>query len=498
MARLLAAVLLGTFGGLAFAEDSGPRKPAAPALAPPTFSRTDVLLHTKVPLRPGRNAVWCATVQLAWDAFADAIAPGKPLLLGPPAPPADVAELNRRAFPHGDLDEASYVALGGFGRDGIVERIRQAVAAKFPTAPPPSILVGPDDAAGYARLEKDLPFDVAFHVRPSIPFAGGTSRIRAFGMNADESSEAANAMLKQLVLHVPAQDDGEEREPWNGVAELRPRGGADRIMLALQPTPATLEQAWEHARGILEKGHVLPMDVSPELVIPRIRLKAERRFPELIDAPIAGGPRRLRDAYQSTELTLTERGATLKSEAAFAAAAVPRIRFDRPFLLALLRTGATRPYLLLWVENDEVLEKAEMPPLSTAEAAPFVGAWQLDPTASLDEAVEFAAKDAPPHRTPTQAREAARKRLAGLFKDNHTTFTVAADGQATLRLDPTYGPQILVGALRRFEGRSVFVAETADGRAAPEGERIPVDVVVQDGRLRMGLPDEPATVYARR
>jgi hypothetical protein len=238
--------------------------------------------------------------------------------------------------------------------------------------------------------------------------------------------------------------------------------------------------------------------VSPELVVPRIRLSAERRFTELTDAPIAGGPRRLRDAFQSTEFTLTERGASVKSEAMFALAMVPRIRFDRPFLLALLRTGAKRPYLLLWVENDEVLEGAVMPALTAAEATPFVGSWRIDAAASLDEFVEFHARNAAPHLTPAQAREAVRAKAARRFADDHGTVVISADGRATLHLDTAHGGIDLVGALRRFETRTVFVAETTDGRAALDSERIPMDVSVKDGRLRLGLPDEPATVYARR
>ena len=77
----LAIMALSTSDGPANAADAPPAAPAAPA-----DTRTDVVLHPDAPIVVGRNVLWCATSQLAWDALADAIGRDGKLPLGPPAP----------------------------------------------------------------------------------------------------------------------------------------------------------------------------------------------------------------------------------------------------------------------------------------------------------------------------------------------------------------------------------------------------------------------------
>lgn len=108
----------------------------SPASDPPA-GRTDVVLTTDAPIREGRNVLWCATIQLAWDAAADAVGKDGRLEVGPPAPADVVAALNLRGFPHSDLDKASTLVVSGLVRDGVLERLAQAWKAKFPGEAPP-------------------------------------------------------------------------------------------------------------------------------------------------------------------------------------------------------------------------------------------------------------------------------------------------------------------------------------------------------------------------
>lgn len=496
------ALALGLFapGASAWAGD-------APSSAPPSARGTDIALHTKEPIRPGRNALWCATVQLAWDALADSLAAGKPLTLGPPAPEADVAEMNRRAFPHTDLDEASYVAIGGFGRDGVLERISKAVRSKFPGQREMGLIVGPDDALGYARLIKDLPFETQFHVLPKVvAFAEGPPRVRAFGMFADEGSEAAFAMLKQVALYAPPDAPEHTYGPWFGVTELVPKGGADRIYLqAPASVPATLEDGWRAMAAVLSKGRNIQLDVSPDLVIPRIRLDVEKSFDSLLGAQVEGSSR-LAVAYQRTQFSLDERGARLDSEAAFACAIVPKAVYDRPFLLALRRQGATRPYLLLWIANDDLLDKAEAKPLEKATLAPYLGSWTFDSEKTIDEFVTEAAQGAPAHLTPTQAREAARKKGTERFEGFRSTIEIAQDGTATVTVASEDGLEALGigdrgplrGSLRILDGKTVLWPEAVGGSPVSDRERIPFDVTLAAGRLRVAFPGDRTGLTYRR
>jgi hypothetical protein len=109
-----------------------------------------------------------------------------------------------------------------------------------------------------------------------------------------------------------------------------------------------------------------PLFVGAELVIPKIDFATTTTFSELLGAPLLDFPpgARIKDARQRNEFTLSERGARLVSAVVIAnscSAPAPRrtlrLVFDRPFLLAMRRTGATRPYFLAWFGNDDLFVK---------------------------------------------------------------------------------------------------------------------------------------------
>jgi hypothetical protein len=92
-----------------------------------------------------------------------------------------------------------------------------------------------------------------------------------------------------------------------------------------------------------------------------VHARVERLWSAWAGAPVRGpkgevGPMRV--LGQRVDLTLDECGARVESSAgAMALSAGRAFRFDRPFLLALAREGAERPYLLAWFENDDLFRK---------------------------------------------------------------------------------------------------------------------------------------------
>src|SRR5262249_19627176 len=126
------------------------------------LSATDVTPHLEGPVA-GRNYVYCATFQLAWDDLRRQLG-AAPQVQGAPA---IAAALNRTAFPRAALSPESYVARMGFLSKGIHEQIRQEMARKFPGVTPSfTAPAGTTDVIAYAFLQKNLPFAVKFDVLP--------------------------------------------------------------------------------------------------------------------------------------------------------------------------------------------------------------------------------------------------------------------------------------------------------------------------------------------
>jgi hypothetical protein len=339
-------------------DHPGPVRPAGTAPPEADPARTSVVLVTKTPIAAGQNVVWCATIQLAWDALATANGHGGNLRLGPPASPQTVDALNCGAFPLTDLDAASFAVAAGTVEGGVVERFRKQLArmpgASFPfTIPDPR----PDDVAAFAYLRKDLPFRDPFHVhRMPLAFAGAPRRVVSFGLDPTAEGGTASKIARQAIYH-PSIDEF--------AVELLPREDEDRIVLASIPHPATLEDGWT-AAARLAASPGEPMFAGAELVIPKIDFATTRSFSEIVGARLIDLPDPpgyvMKAAMQRNEFTLSELGARLVSAvllvSASCSAPPPRrelhVVFDRPFLLGMIRTGATRPYFLAWFGNDDL------------------------------------------------------------------------------------------------------------------------------------------------
>ncbi len=226
-------------------------------------------------------------------------------------------------------------------------------------------------------------------------------------------------------------------------------------------------ETWNTAWACVHGREGLTLEHAEDLVIPRIRLDVQREFPGIVGAHLRGQPDRvLRVAQQEVTFSLTERGAVVESAAVMITTGGigMRMAFDQPFLVALLRRGATRPYLLAWVGNDAWLEPvAKAEPLSTGELAAMRGPWVLDAQASARmEAIASLRLNGPgpfpdpqhEGRTMTLDEAVAREtpRILARGADRRVTADVTPAGWLILHL----GGRPLRCVLRRVEGRLVL------------------------------------------
>ncbi len=319
------------------------------------LKRTVVVPHAGVPMPPGKNVLWCATFQLAWDALRDEVVHG-PLDLGPPAPPGLVAEMNRRSFPREALDPACFLARAGFVSDGIEESVRSELRERFGFEMPPTPTLPPSGALAVGFLRKSLPFAHRFERRDPIrSFHGGRKEVPSFGIGAFSPRRDAEHIRRQVIVHADGPDA-------DFVLEFAVKGRGDRVLLASVPPGTTLEATWDSVRDRLGEESP-PLEPGDSLLIPKVNFRLDHRFRELEGAFLRTGPGELGplvEARQVVRLGLDEGGVLLESLADIGLEGEPReYRADRPFLIALLQRGAEEPYLLLWIENDELLAGVE-------------------------------------------------------------------------------------------------------------------------------------------
>lgn len=330
--------------------------------------KTAVMPYLNAPLVPGRNSVYCANFQLAWDRLREDVVRAPVELDGAPEM---VRELNQRAFPRDSLAEDACVAMAGRLSAGILNDIRSQMAAKFPAVTPRLVpeakQTGTDGLVAYAYLQKRLPFATDFdRLKQPLRFhaADGETAIASFGIENFASHDRREKSLREQVAVL------DYAGPEDFVLQLRTQ--QDAIVLAKVSRTATLAEALAavQARIAQPLGRDVQkeLDLEERLVIPLLSLYVERRYTELIGRTVLNPgftTQYVEDATQLIRFQLDESGAILEAEAAVVTLngdepppEPRRFVFDRPFLIYLQERQAKQPYFVMWVENPEVLVPA--------------------------------------------------------------------------------------------------------------------------------------------
>jgi hypothetical protein len=324
-----------------------------------SLKRTFVSAHTEVPINPGTNVLWCGTFQLAWNEACQLTGGDLPLERDPPI----VTALNKHAFTKASLDDASYVAMAGIVKDGILEKIRKAVDAKFQGAfkpryiPDKSIARTQNDLIAYACLYKNLTFPSVFErLEDNLSFAGGS--VLAFGFMAGRSVKP-ETYAQVLILDYQSDDDF--------VIELKTKSAGDRLILAKVEPRATLGETIASLQSRTSTNNVAIATTNDVLMVPRFKFDITREYREIIGLHLASR-NLVTDAYissalQNTRFEMNEKGVELRSEAHMSIACASRqipvpqhkLIFDKPFLIMMQRSDASVPYFALWVDNPEIL-----------------------------------------------------------------------------------------------------------------------------------------------
>ncbi|HUT32317.1 MAG TPA: hypothetical protein VNE39_02450 [Planctomycetota bacterium] len=319
---------------------------------------TTISAHLEEPLRPGRNVLWCSTFQLAWNEACTLIGEDIHLQNDPPL----IAFLNKKSATKSDLDEASYVALAGFVRDDIYQKIDKALNEKFRGAATPRYnqpmgAVRPQDFVAYSYLFKHLEFPTPFQ-RPRTPLVFRGTRVASFGFEGYSASH--DPLYKQVVLiEYKSADDF--------IIELKTKSEGDRFLLAKVAPESDLARTITSVQARVANATLARVEAEDVLKVPKLNFDLTREYRELYGQMLrVANPNVAKDigiltAIQNIRCQLDERGVRLRSEShvAFgcAAAAPPRhiMVFDRPFLMLLQRADAKLPYFALWVETPELL-----------------------------------------------------------------------------------------------------------------------------------------------
>ncbi|MCD4824537.1 MAG: hypothetical protein K8S55_08010 [Phycisphaerae bacterium] len=361
---------------------------------------TIVTSHLEQKIPKDKNVLWCATFQLAWNELMDLA--GGPLRM--PNQPSMVDVLNQRKVSGNDVNSENVVVMAGLVADGVLEKTRKDIERKFhgqgvPELLPASNMLPPDAVVMYAFLLNQLPFRVTFKRLYAMPFRSysamkdreGTKppEVACFGIYQyllHDKRESKQASQVRILWHKFAIT--EDRINAYFAVELLTASKEDRLILAKLSPEKTLAATITKVQHLIAKPNTALPDKSLDmgkllsmpretlskyasllplenLTVPVLDFDIIKEFRKIYDKPvIAKNPKvnglPFKFAKQQIRFKLDETGAVLKSEATGALLCGPPrdFSFDEPFLILLMRKGASQPYFALWVGNTELLVPA--------------------------------------------------------------------------------------------------------------------------------------------
>lgn len=325
------------------------------ALSAEDLAHTVVSPYLPVELAANKNVIWCATMQLAWDALCQRA--GERIHLT--GDPEMVSILNAAAPACEDLDPSCFVAVAGAFNARTIQEIEGELSEKFgETESPQFPFIGLEPTGtgwlAYSYLAKTLPFESAFKcLEEPLDFAG--MQVKAFGISQYLKAQKDEAKAaQQVIIHDYLDND-------DFVIELKTTSDLDRLILAKVVPSATLAETVNMvADRISRDGATIDLMQGSDLSIPILDFHVVREYSELCgrtivsrNATVNGSTISL--ATQDIRFRLDERGALIKSRALMAAPVGQTLVFDKPFLLMIAAAGSDQPYLAIWIANPELL-----------------------------------------------------------------------------------------------------------------------------------------------
>jgi hypothetical protein len=375
LALYLGLTLVATAAGIGITWWS--LRPSRESYAPPTLSfdgtsdelRDSIVVPTlDTPIPDGKSAIWCASFQLAWNRLRDDVAKG-PIQLANAQPIAD--RLNRAQSYDGDVESDSVYTAAGFARDGIVERIRSEMSARFPRVAAPDLSVAPDGALAYAYLAASAKYEYPYFENDE-PFlfrdkTGRETPVGSFGIRKKDDYAYHQLRGQVEVLHFDRESTDREQEVAEFILDLCKTSHPYQIVVARvdrKPTlAATLEDIQRKIASRPE--NVFDQGINPRdtVLVPNIAWRISHHFRELegrnrpFENPALRGLH-IDAAIQTIQFRLDRSGAELDTEAkVYVKPAASYFHVNRPFLIYLMKRGGQRPFFVAWIENAELLTK---------------------------------------------------------------------------------------------------------------------------------------------
>lgn len=354
MKKLLLILTISTLALTACLPASNSSQPALKASVD-DLSSTEITATWDTEIKENENLIFCSTFQLAWNELKnDIIKEDIHLTQEPPL----VNLLNSSLLSKDDLAENSYLAMAGFGKDGIINQINTSLQEKFSNPPTVSEDIEEEDILAYAYLFKNLEFEEEFEKIEDLKVFESLT-VPGFGIEEYDWDKHKDLGAQVEIYDYQNDDDF--------IIKLISKEKNDEIILAKIEPKDTLEETYQEVVTRMENGEMHKMAVEDTLQIPKFDYELEKSFEDLLLKFFTNSGFQdyfIAKAIQNIKFKMNEKGVVLESEAiivgelaAMEEELPKRLIFNKEFLLILKQKDSENPYFLMWVGNPDLLVK---------------------------------------------------------------------------------------------------------------------------------------------
>jgi len=311
------------------------------------------VLDTKIIL--DKNIIYCATAQMAWNSLYNDVIKETIEIENQPW---YVEKLNNLVNLPPQISQDAFVALSGFGKDDIIEKIKKELIKKFNEVP--SIIkfpqVNPTDIIAFSYLKKILNFKEKYGTfYTDMIFNNKITKVKAFGYNNLSDRDQSASLKKQVkLLHYTRNSDF--------IMELITTSANDVCILSTLKPEDTLINTYNKIIALTSSGVELVNRDIETLVVPKINFDIEHAFEDIVGKNFKNinfKEYKISKAVQRILFKLNENGARIESYFihSMEKGTPYKLKIKGPFTMFFKDKSATYPYFMIYCGNDELLER---------------------------------------------------------------------------------------------------------------------------------------------
>lgn len=305
------------------------------------------------------NTAWCGTFQLVWNDMQNNLVDGNVEF---EEPNDMVTNLNKQTFTEKSIPEDYYYKKWGLMDLSLKSEIEQGIKNKFNETSdilnlfswPSADEIVKDKYFFYAILRRNFGFENEFSILENNSF-GNTENVEYFGIN-EETDEIVRNQVEVLYYT--------DKENFAVVLYTKQN---DQIMLVRNPDGDTFEDIYKNVDKNYKKYKgSKSFGKKDTLSVPNLNIDILKEYTELENKPFKlkeNETASIEQAFQTIQLTLNNKGGSIKSEAGMSVTkgieeknSKPRnFNFNGKFAIFLI-SETNEPYFAANIENIELFK----------------------------------------------------------------------------------------------------------------------------------------------